>query len=410
VSGTLEMEQNIGTRLTSRQAALFDLVAEALSTFTSPHARSLRGRTYDAGPAVLVALASAAGHLDLDEVAGAALAAWLDRCEGTSNYAGLFGGLTGLFVGVHSASTFCPRLIPLAGQLRDTLAAWATSGLWRTEEIEWQDYDLISGPSGMILALTADPTCIPECILPAARHLALLCDRDDMDRLRIHAYSGDEQRGWNCGRINTGLAHGVGGVVAALRSACETDESIYEELRTPLRRACRWFVRESYVDDRGLRTWHPAALEGAPRPSGASRRQAWCYGTPGLAWTLWEAGRVLDDVSLRAFAEEAMRSFCAAFDEQLYIDDGPADDALGICHGAAGTLAIADAFALHCGHLEAKTLAEQLEAYLLRRLDDIRQLANENMTLLSGASGILAVLLIRCGVSQRDWLSQIALR
>jgi hypothetical protein len=52
--------------------------------------------------------------------------------------------------------------------------------------------------------------------------------------------------------------------------------------------------------------------------------------------------------------------------------------------------------------------AERLEAYLLARADEIGQLAHENMTLRTGASGILAVLLVRCG-GQRNWLPHIAL-
>ncbi len=397
-------------QLKSKRDTISDLVVEALSNFASPRARSrlFQGLTYDSGPAVLGALAAAGGCANLREIADSALLAWLDRFPRALSYTNLFGGLAGLFVGTQLASSFCPRLTSLASQLRDTLANGATDGK-RTDRVDWRDYDLIFGPSGTILALITDPDCRPELVLPAARHLALLCDQENLERLRVHSYLEDEHRSWNYGRINTGLAHGVGGVISALRAACETDSSVYEELQAPLRRACKWLVGESYIDDRGIQTWSTAGLEGAPRPSGASRRQAWCYGTPGLAWTLWEAGRVLDDITLRGFAEEAMRSFCVVFDEQIYIDDGPPNEALSICHGVAGTLAIADAFALHTGHAEARKLAEQLESYLLVRTDEIRQLAYENMTLLSGASGVLSMLLVRYG-GERNWLYQLGLR
>jgi hypothetical protein len=124
---------------------------------------------------------------------------------------------------------------------------------------------------------------------------------------------------------------------------------------------------------------------------------------------LWEAARVLRDPTLQDFAENAMRSFCATFDETFYIGDGPVRDALGICHGVAGTFAIADAFGLYAGLAEAVSLRDRLEGYLLDRINKIRWLAHEDMTLMNGASGILAVLLTRHG-GQREWLSQIALR
>jgi hypothetical protein len=170
-------------------------------------------------------------------------------------------------------------------------------------------------------------------------------------------------------------------------------------------------VGQSYVDDRRLVTWTPAARGGAP-PQGASRRQAWCYGTPGTAWTLWEAGRVLADHDLQLFAVGAMRSFCRAFEVGFYLydsDGGSPGETLAICHGAAGTLAIADAFARHAGMPEAARLADSLEAYLLARLDEVRGLAAVSMGLQAGAGGVLATLVTRQG-GDRRWLGLAALR
>ena len=69
------------------------------------------------------------------------------------------------------------------------------------------------------------------------------------------------------------------------------------------------------------------------------RRQAWCYGSPGIAWALWESGRVLGRKDLEAFALDSMASFCAAFDPDFHLDAEPVAR-LGFCHGAAGTLAV----------------------------------------------------------------------
>jgi lantibiotic biosynthesis protein len=314
-----------------------------------------------------------------------------------------------MYAGVQILSTVCAGLDSLAEELRKSLSCAANDGLWRTDGVAWEDYDLAFGPAGVILALGTDRGCPPEYVRPAARHLALLCQRDDLDGLRIGRYHGDERRAWDYGRINTGLAHGITGVAAALCAASETSAALREELSAPLQRLCRWLVAASYIDPRGLRAWDPAHCGQRQDASVARRRQAWCYGTPGVAWTLWEAARVLQEPPLQDFAEDAMRSFCSAFDESFYIDPDPIHDALPICHGAAGTLAIADAFLLHAGLLEASTVCNRLEAYLLAHIDDIRSLAQKNMTLLTGASGALAVLLTRYG-ARRDWMSQIALR
>jgi hypothetical protein len=383
------------------------LVVGALSTFATPGAASLAGRTFDAGPAVLTALAVEAGLAGPAALGGRALEAWLDRFDGMTTHASLYGGLGALYAGSVAASAVSPRLLPLVDQLREALlvpASGPAAGV-----LEWQDYDLITGASGLLLVLAADPDCNPERRLAVARRLASLCDRDDLGGLRVRAYAQDRRRGWNFGRINTGVAHGVGGVVAALAAACRTSRSASDELTPALTRACRWLVAEAFVDDRGLMTWSPAGRDGTPPPAGAARRQSWCYGTPGLAWVLWDAGRTLDDRPLSDFAECAMRSFCEAFDERVYIDDGPLDDALCLCHGAAGTLAVADAFGRHAHLAQAEALAARLEGYLLDWRRDVERLALDNMTLLSGASGVLAVLLARAG-GPRGWMAQVGLR
>ncbi len=104
-----------------------------------------------------------------------------------------------------------------------------------------------------------------------------------------------------------------------------------------------------------------------------------------------------------------MRSFCEAFDENFYVDDDSASDALGFCHGVAGMLAIADTFGLYAGLEKALHLRDYLEAYLLDRIDEVLKLASENATFLTGANGILAALLCKQG-GQRAWLSHLALR
>lgn len=383
------------------------LAAEALAGFAASGPVNGPGEM-DAGPAVLASLAAEACPETAD-VAAAALARWLEGLGAPLEAIGLWGGLAGYVAGTQAARRWYPRIENLAGQLLAALALPDGAAPWRTQPLAWHDYDLPTGPAGVILAAaTADGAPAPP---PAVRQLVALCSSDDLRGLRIGTNPDHELIGWNFGRINTGLAHGAGAVAAALRAAAEragrSPEG--EEVRRALRRVCDWLVAESFDDPRGLRTWQPAGRDGADPPSTPHSRQGWCYGTPGLAWTLWDCGRVLGDAELQRFAAGAMRSFCAAFDPDFYIDREGADDALGICHGAAGMLAIADAFALHAGHPEAAALRGRLLSYLLDRVEEVGEVARVNMTLQTGAAGILAVLLTMDG-GRRDWLSQVALR
>ena len=273
---------------------------------------------------------------------------------------------------------------------------------WQLQEVGWRDYDLISGPSGIVLALASDSDCSPVHLLPAAAHLVALCDTDDLRRLRVGAYRYEELRGWNYGRINTGLAHGITGVIAALRAIAQT-AGIDEELAVALKRTTSWLVAQSFTDGRGVLTWPSVAVDGSLGLPQASRRQAWCYGAPGVAWTLWEAGRVLGDTDLQSFALASASSFLTAYDDAFYLDG------LSICHGAAGLLLITDAFSRFAELPGTGELRDHLECYLLDHIDEAVDSTTTDPSLLSGTSGaIAAVLTLQTG--DRTWLPVFGLR
>jgi hypothetical protein len=166
-------------------------------------------------------------------------------------------------------------------------------------------------------------------------------------------------------------------------------------------------LSQSYEGNRGLRTWATAGLDGG-KPPEAQRRQAWCYGTPGIAWSLWESGRVLGRKDLQDFALNAMATFCSLFEPDLHLDAEPLAR-LGFCHGAAGTLAVADCFATHARSPPADVLARKLDRLLSGHLELIVHLAADDTSLVTGTSGMLSVLLTRRG-APRGWLLPLGLR
>jgi hypothetical protein len=396
-------EAGAATRTPVAGGDVLAVARAALRTYANaPADRAADGD--DAGPPLLAALVVERDP-SAQELAERALARWCERIAVGSAYPSSFGGAGGCYAGARAAAAFYPGIARLAERLRARLTAWAAQAAWRTAGVSWRDYDLVSGPAGIVLSLAGDPACPPGAIAPAAGQLARLCDAASLYRLRVADYADDPDRWWNCGRINCGLAHGVPGVVAALRVACEIAGA--ERYAAALRNACAWVAAQAYADGRGLLTWPPGGLDGEPPET--SRRQAWCYGTPGVAWALWDAGRTLGDPALQALGTEAMASYCARFDAALYVDAAPLNGALGICHGLAGMLAVADAFARHARLAPAAALGARLEALLLERLDEVEQLAETDMKLLTGAAGALATLLSRDG-GDRSWLSQLALR
>ena len=159
---------------------------------------------------------------------------------------------------------------------------------------------------------------------------------------------------------DTGMAHGAAGVLVV----------------SPQPELVSWLLDQSFVEQ---------------------RRQGWCYGMPGIAWALWTAGA-------RAEAVRYLRILCQTFDPEVNLYGRDADR-LGICHGAAGVMLIADAFAQE-GVAGAAGLRDRMQSYLIERLDRIRLLDD---TLLMGASGVLAALLTVAGANPR-WLTCLGLR
>ena len=166
-----------------------------------------------------------------------------------------------------------------------------------------------------------------------------------------------------------------------------------------------YLVRMQIRDQRGIITWGYADMPDAPS---ARPRHAWCYGTPGIAWQLVLAGRVLQRAELVAAGMTAMDSICQAWDDDLHLDTTTAGDRLALCHGAAGVLAVADTFAVHTGLPAAQSLAHHLAALIEADLDAVQRWASFDATTLTGATGILAVLLSR-DPQRRTWLHAVGL-
>lgn len=320
----------------------------------------------DLGPAVLSVLLSA--DSSAHDAVRSALPVWLANAVRPARHPGLHGGMAGVLTGTRLIA----GLHPPANRLVERVKGWLVTSIseqpWRDERVRFVDYDLISGSAGVTLAGVGQ----------ARQHLESL----GLSGLRIGGHTGDPLVEWMQGGLNTGLAHGVPGVLTAL----------------PAPELVDWLIAESYRDELGVVSWSPRAREGAEPVSGVMRRQAWCYGTPGVAWALWSAGAC-------SAAVEAMRSCCAAYDFDVHLY-GSAADRLGICHGAAGVLLVADAFARHAELAEAAELRDRLVRYLADRMDQVMELDH---SLLMGATGVLSALLTAAG-GARDWLVCLGLR
>lgn len=359
---------------------------------------------WDAGPPILAVLAKA----ELSSIEDL-VQAWTARFQNNNGVFALYGGAAGLCFGLNCVSSKSEALDRVYKRIRGSLIESIGKSNWSNPAKDWYDYDLITGPAGLLVTLLQDSTITEEQLDPIVNHLTQLLATNSMDGFRITECKDDVNRSWNYHSVNLGMAHGVVGVVAAL-SAYYRRFSVSRSVASVVtfEAAIDWIMNQSHKDTRGLTTWAPKWHEKKLNYLPASRREAWCYGAPSTVWVLWEAGNYLQRSDICTFAENLFKEYVAFFDPGFHLN-GDVSDRLAICHGASGIMLIGDSFYHHANLNEGRILLEHMLTLIEDEWESVVKLAATNPSLLSGGIGILsAILTVRGG--SRSWLSALALR
>ncbi|MGW6746193.1 lanthionine synthetase LanC family protein [Streptomyces sp. NPDC055025] len=145
------------------------------------------------------------------------------------------------------------------------------------------------------------------------------------------------------GAATTGLAHGISGPLALLATAHRAGHTVPGQADA-IHTAAQWLLTWQTPDH----TWPPHisgnTLDSSPEQTAApipGRTTAWCYGTPGIAAALDNAGHAFGLPALNHRATAAMNAL-AARPLQDWDTDGTA-----LCHGSAGVLQSAHRLSCH---------------------------------------------------------------
>jgi lantibiotic biosynthesis protein len=169
---------------------------------------------------------------------------------------------------------------------------------------------------------------------------------------------GDEltMRQYPHGNLNCGVAHGIPGSLALMALALTADMDT-PGLQDSVEQIARWLITQR-LDDVWGASW-PAVVPLTAAGQVAepvTSRTAWCYGTPGVARSLWLAGKALNQPR---FCEQAIEAMPAVYRRPERGMDSPT-----FCHGVAGLLQITLRFGHDTGHslfaVQAATLVAQL--------------------------------------------------
>ncbi len=216
------------------------------------------------------------------------------------------------------------RAVDLADQHRDYLAAGGTSTPRHV-------YDVITGLAGigrvLLAAVRAGHDAEPG--LQAA-----LSTLTTMAQTRHGPFPGwwSSTTPTEAPCAATGMAHGIAGPLTLLSQASAAGYTVGGQAEA-IREASDWLLRWHIPD---TRDWPPYVTEAelttgvaAPVPG---RRDAWCYGTPGIRRALTFAAQATADPTLGEAADSALNTLTTRPPSRWDVD-GPA-----LCHGYAGVL------------------------------------------------------------------------
>lgn len=274
-------------------------------------------------------------------------------------------------------------------------------------------FDLISGLTGIgarLLARREDGAAADGLHAVLTGLVSMAREVDGLPRWHTPSHlMGDETmaRQYPHGVLNCGLAHGVPGPMALMALALEEGVEI-PGLSETVWHLAQWLVAHRLETATGVSwpTMIPLTSEGKLEEPPTSHT-AWCYGTPGVARSLWLAGRALGQPSLCDLAIDGMA--------EVYRRDTPERgiDSPTFCHGVAGLLQVTLRFAHDTGRPEftrwANTLTDQiLDRYEPDSLLGYRDLEPgsrkiDHAGLLIGSPGVVLALLAASTGVRPDW-------
>jgi hypothetical protein len=266
---------------------------------------------------------------------------------------GAFGGLAGFTFAAWSLSRGGVRYRTLLASLEDALVIEALTAASTIAHHAggcgvWQ-FDVISGLAGIgayLLQRRSRPVVADalDAVLRAFIHLTAP-DPDGPPRWHTPPplMSDDSMaRHYPHGNLNLGLAHGIPGPLALMALAYKEGVDL-PGLPEAIQRVAR-FIADSRINGPYGVDWPtaiPLQADGTWSVDSSIEysRTAWCYGSPGVARSLWLAGDGLGEASWKALAVEAMEAVLRRPIPERMIDSPT------LCHGVSGLLAIVLRFA-----------------------------------------------------------------
>lgn len=342
----------------------------------------------------------------------------------------LYNGLAGILVGIHSLSRKRTRYLKMMDTLADLYEQKMGSIIdrircnWNEGNMMMGDYDVIQGLSGMgrVALLFSERSGMRKIWEDTVTLFHLYCGEKEIAGQLVpswhissmNQFRAEEKVKYPNGNFNLGLSHGISGPLAFLSVSYLHGiqaESVASDLHTLAEFVCKWSIRKEkgtfFAGRISFEEWEQERL----LPSAELEyRDSWCYGVPGIARSLWLAGKALQnekwlEISLRAYMEISNRA---------HMKGGLTSGTL--CHGVGGLLHLIQRMYSDTGHETLRSMRDRfakdvLDLYepgsLFGYYDESYQMGDytkvDEAGFLTGASGVALVLASLLSDQSPDW-------
>jgi hypothetical protein len=272
----------------------------------------------------------------------------------------------------------------------------------------FSDYDTIAGPAGVLGQLVSSGSndeVVDEAIRRLLSNLVVWVHSLDENGNRSwfiapgHLPTPTHRRLFPRGYFDIGMAHGLAGPLAALSLAWTSGYRVDGQMEA-IDEASDWLVARHIDDEFGINWPHGIPLEASTSDARWRRlppgRDSWCYGSPGIARSLWLAGGALGSSSLQQTALAAFQAVAARPSVRWNLKSS------NLCHGRAGLLMITLRFAHDADTDDGRRIIPALVQQILDDCDEALPflVCDRSGTtpahdpgLLSGAAGVALALL-----------------
>ena len=380
-------------------------------------------------PSIMTALAAyqeVFNYEDIDDLIHKYVVKAIDvfKRKGTINIS-LYSGLTGFAMSIFLTSRNRLKYNKLMDTFNNIIISETHKFLDIIENditnIKESHYELIQGITGQLAYLInfKDNEEIKRLIKRGLKYLVNIISKDNQGVPKYlitvdNIYLESDKEYYKNGFLNQGVSHGISGplviLALALKEEIEVDGQV-EAIKDTLN-----FMKEFCYSDNENTWWYGRVKKEEfinKENFKVTNRASWCYGTPGIARSIYIASDIIGDTEMKELALNALKGLCK-MDKSKYNLMSPT-----ICHGYAGILMILDTMYKETRDIEFKYGIDRLIDLLLEEytegfefgfidtdydLVDINKIVKtKDLGLLEGSIGVIITLLSVINSTDMNW-------